>query len=86
MYNPFVKMSDKEYKELKQKFTDLEKRVTEMGKIKPAKEKKTRKPSEYNIFMGKFMADDKKKNPDKDHSVRFKDAAQAWAEKNKEKK
>jgi hypothetical protein len=79
-------MSDTDYKKLEKKFTDLEERVNAMGKIKPAKDKKPRKPSEYNIFMGKFMADDKKKNPDKDHAVRFKDAANAWGEKNKEKK
>jgi hypothetical protein len=78
-------MSD-DYKKLEKKFTDLEERVNAMGKVKPVKDKKPRKPSEYNIFMGKFMADDKKKNPDKEHSVRFKDAAVAWTEKNKEKK
>jgi hypothetical protein len=74
-------MSDAEYKKLEKKFTDLEEKVNAMGKVKPAKDKKPRKPSEYNKFMGKFMADDKKKNPDKDHAVRFKDAAKAWGEK-----
>jgi len=76
-------MSDKNYNELKQKFTDLEKRVSEMGKVKPGKDKKPRKPSEYNIFMGKFMSDDKKKNPDKIHTQRFTDATKAWGERNK---
>lgn len=76
-------MSDSEYKNLRKEVDDIKKQMSELGKIKPAKDKKPRKPSEYNLFMGKFMADDKKKNPDKDHAVRFKDAAKAWAEKNK---
>ena len=69
-------MSDKEYKELKQKFTDLEKRVTEMGKIKPAKDKKTRKPSEYNKFMASYFS--KHKDPKKSHKDLFAEAAKAW--------
>lgn len=77
-------MSDTDYKKLEKKFSELEGKVNAMSKLKPAKDKKPRKPSEYNVFMGKFMAEDKKKNPDKDHAVRFKDAAQAWAEKNKD--
>ena len=76
-------MSEKELKDLKEKFAKLENQVNAMGKVKPAKDKKPRKPSEYNKFMGKFMADDKKKNPDKDHSVRFKDAAKAWSDEKK---
>ena len=66
---------------LTEKFTELEERINGMGKVKPAKDKKPRKPSEYNIFMGKFMADDKKKNPDKVHTQRFIDATKAWGEK-----
>jgi hypothetical protein len=31
--------------------------------------------------MGKFMSDDKKKNPDKLHTQRFTDATKAWGEK-----
>jgi hypothetical protein len=71
-----------EIEKLTEKFTELESRINEMGKVKPVKEKKPRKPSEYNIFMGKFMADDKKKNPDKPHTQRFTDATKAWSEKN----
>ena len=66
---------------LTEKFTELEERINGMGKVKPVKDKKPRKPSEYNIFMGKFMADDKKKNPDKLHTQRFIDATKAWGEK-----
>jgi len=73
-------MSDADYKKLEKKFSSLEERVNALGKLKPAKEKKPRKPSEYNLFMGKFMADDKKKNPDKDHTQRFKDATKAWGD------
>jgi hypothetical protein len=75
-------MVETDIEKLNKKITDLECRVNEMGKSKPVKEKKPRKPSEYNIFMGKFMADDKKKNPDKLHTQRFTDATKAWAEKN----
>ena len=68
---------------LQDKFTKLEEKLNEMGKVKPVKEKKPRKPSEYNIFMGKYMSDDKKKNPDKPHTQRFTDATKAWGEKTK---
>ena len=67
-------------KKLEQRISDLESKLSE-----PTESKKPprppRKPSEYNIFMGKFMADDKKKNPDKVHTQRFIDATKAWGEK-----
>ena len=76
-------MVKSEFQVLEDKFTKLEEKVNEMGKVKPVKEKKPRKPSEYNIFMGKYMSDDKKKNPDKPHTQRFTDATKAWGEKTK---
>jgi len=72
-------------KDLESRVSELETQLASFGKIKPAKEKKPRKPSEYNIFMGKFMSDDKKKNPDKPHTQRFTDATKAWGENKKEK-
>jgi len=76
-------MVKSELEKLQDQFTSLEERVNAMGKVKtdkekPVKDKKPRKPSEYNIFMKKFLTDDKKKNPDKSHSERFTEGAKAW--------
>ena len=69
-----------EFTELSEKFTELEKRVNEMGKVKPVKEKKPREKSEYNIFMKKFIEDEKKKDSTKSHQDLFKAGAKAWSE------
>ena len=76
-----VKSDKSDFELLEQKFTNLEQKVNAMGKVKPVKDKKPRKPSEYNIFMKKFLMDDKKKNPDRIHSERFAEGAKAWKEK-----
>jgi hypothetical protein len=45
-----------------------------MGKHQ--KEKKPRKPSEYNIFVKDYIS--KHKDPKKDHKELFADAVKAW--------
>ena len=65
-------MSESELiKKLDQRITDLE---SKMGK--PQKEKKPRKPSEYNIFVKDYLS--KNKDPKKDHKELFADAVKAW--------
>ena len=78
-----VKTEFEKFTDLEQKFTNLEQKVNAMGKVKPVKDKKPRKPSEYNIFMKKFLTDDKKKNPDRTHAERFTEGAKAWGLKEK---
>jgi len=70
---------------LTEKFTDLEKKVNEMGKSKPVKDKKPREQSEYNIFMKKFIETEKKKDSTKSHQDLFKEGAKAWSLKKAEK-
>jgi RNA processing factor Prp31 len=64
---------------------DLEKRIEKLenGSSKPTKEKKPRKPSEYNDFVGKFIPKYKKDNPDVSHKNAFAEAVKAWNLKNK---
>jgi len=62
----------------------LEERVaaleTKFGKSseKPEKEKKPRKASEYNIFMGKFIPEYKKDHPKASHQDAFAAGAKEW--------
>ena len=72
-----------EIETLSEKFTELEKRVNEMGKVKPVKEKKPREQSQYNIFMKKYIEDEKKKDSTKSHQDLFKAGAKAWSESKK---
>ena len=65
-------MADTEYKKLEQRIKDLE---SKMGSSK--KERKPRKPSEYNEFMKTYMA--KHKDPKKTHADLFSEAAKAWS-------
>ena len=65
-------MSESELiKKLDQRISELE---TKMGK--PKKEKKPRKPSEYNMFVKNYIS--KNKDPKKDHKEIFADAVKAW--------
>ena len=50
---------------------------------KEKKEKKPRAPSEYNIFLKKFIEDAKKKDPTKEYKVLFKEAAESWTKSKK---
>jgi hypothetical protein len=59
--------------------SELTKRVdlleSKLGNSVP-KVKRTRKPSEYNIFMGKYL--EKNKDPKKTHKELFGEAVAAW--------
>tara|TARA_B110001450_G_scaffold1732_1_gene1989 strand:+ start:7953 stop:8171 length:219 start_codon:yes stop_codon:yes gene_type:complete len=58
----------------------LEKEIKElkMGKSVEKKEKKTRAPSAYNIFMKAELANVKATHPDMSHKERFKLAASRY--------
>ena len=62
----------------------LTKRIEELeakfGASAP-KPKRTRKPSEYNVFMGKYL--EKNKDPNKTHKQLFAEAVEAWNNKQK---
>ena len=70
-------MSDETIKKLEKRLTDLESKIGE----KPKAERKPRKPSEYNKFMGEYMA--KNKSDKKPHKELFMEATKAWGEKKK---
>ena len=59
----------------------LEERVTELESKSgvPKKERKPRKPSEYNDFMKDYFA--KNKDSKKSHKELFGEAAKAWSSK-----
>jgi hypothetical protein len=66
-------MADNELiKKLDRRISDLE---MQMGK--PKKEKKIRKPSEFNIHMKKYLATHK--DPSKTHKELFLEATKAWS-------
>jgi hypothetical protein len=64
---------------------DLEKRLAELEKKvntpSEKKEKKTRKPSEYNKFVQDYISSERKKNSTKSHRELFAEAAKAWTSK-----
>jgi len=64
-------------KHFEKRITDLE---SKMGN-NPKKERKPRKPSEYNTFMSEYIA--KNKDPKKKHSELFTEGAKAWSLKKK---
>ena len=68
-------MSD--YEKFNKRLTELEDKI----KIKPVKEKKPRKPSEYNIFMKNYFAKNPKDSK-KTHRELFTEAAKAWGVRN----
>jgi hypothetical protein len=69
-------MSDTELiKKLDQRISDLETKIN--TKEKPAKPPRApREPSEYNKFMGEYIA--KNKSDKKSHKELFADAVKAW--------
>jgi hypothetical protein len=62
-------------KKLEQRVSDLESKTNGV----PQKERKPRKPSEYNEFMKDYFA--KNKDPKKTHKELFGEAAKAWSSK-----
>ena len=69
-------MSD--YEKFNKRLTELEDKFAQKTS-KPVKEKKPRKPSEYNIFMKNYFV--KNKDPKKTHRELFTEAAKAWSNK-----
>ena len=69
-------MSD--YEKFNKRLKELEDKIN----IKPVKEKKPRKPSEYNIFMKNYFAKNSKDSK-KTHRELFTEAAKAWGENKK---
>ena len=65
-------MSEESLKKLEQRISDLEAKSS-----KPQKPPKpSRKPSEYNKFMGEYIS--KHKDPKKPHKELFAEAVKAW--------
>lgn len=71
-------MSD-DYKNLEKRLADLEQKINNTSSAVPAKEKKPRKPSEYNKFMSEHLAELRKKHPNKSHKELFTEAANSWS-------
>jgi len=70
-------MSDETIKKLEKRLTDLESKFGESSKAP----RKPRKPSEYNKFMGEYMA--KNKSDKKTHRELFLEATKAWGNEKK---
>jgi hypothetical protein len=66
--------------------SELDKRLTELeSKVNnPPKPKRTRPKSEYNIFMAKYLEENK--NSKKSHKEKFIEGAEAWKKQSKNKK
>ena len=73
-------MSD--YEKFNKRLTELEDKINSVKVDKPVKEKKPRKPSEYNIFMKNYFAKNSKDSK-KTHRELFTEAAKAWGENKK---
>jgi len=69
-----------DYKSLDKRIKALEDRS---GDSKSSKEKKTRPPSEYNIFMKKYITGEKEKGSKKSHAEIFSAGAKAWTQQKK---
>ena len=67
-------MSDDIIKKFEQRLSDLESKVKGSKPGKP--DKAPRKPSEYNIFMGKYIKDNK--SDKKPHKELFAEAVKEW--------
>ena len=63
-------------KKLEQRVSDLE---CKTNAVVPKKERKPRKPSEYNEFIKDYFA--KNKDPKKTHKELFGEAAKVWSSK-----
>jgi len=77
---PTNKVSREEYDALAKKVKKLE------SQVRGNKPKVKRKPSEFNKFVAKKIAEIKKANPDQDHKVTFSQSIKAWNDKKKESK
>lgn len=78
-------MTDKKIEELEQRLKALEESMDDKKeKTVVKKEKKTRKPSAYNEFIGKTIKELKSKNEKLTHKEAFSEAVKEW-NKNKKK-
>tara|TARA_B100000787_G_scaffold148034_1_gene119335 strand:- start:10341 stop:10595 length:255 start_codon:yes stop_codon:yes gene_type:complete len=75
--------SDARIKALEKEVAELKTSISSFGNTKNRKSKRAdgpKKPSDYNLFLKKFMIDEKTKLGDKyDHKVAFGSAAKAWS-------
>ena len=69
--------------QLEKRVSELEKKLNEKA-VK--KERKPREKSEYNLFVKKYISDQKKKNSTKTHQELFKEAAGEWSSSKKSEK
>jgi len=77
-------MEDSRLDKLEKELAELKSRLCDEPKKKSSKEKKDRKPSAYNDFMKKYIAEQKTELGDKyDHKAVFKSAAEAWSQQKK---
>lgn len=81
--NERLQILENEIKELKNKKEKSEEKSVEK---KEKKEKKPRQKTEYNMFMGEFIAEQKEKlGSSFNHKEAFTNGAKAWGLKKKEK-
>jgi len=71
-------MSDETIKKLEQRVAELESKI---GNKKEKAPRAPRKPSEYNTFMGEYIA--KNKSDKKSHKELFAEAVKEWNAKKK---
>jgi len=69
--------SKAQIKELTKRLGEVEKRLEKAQFGKKKREGPPRKPSEYNIFVKKFLAANK--DPNKSHAELFKEASAKWS-------
>jgi len=69
-------MSDADFQKLDKRLKAVEEKLSNNGNN--VKEKIPRKSSEYNLFMGKYISDQKASGSTKSHKDLFADGAKAW--------
>lgn len=76
-----LKNIEKRLATLEESFAKLSKQIDKKN-LKPTKEKSSRPPSEYNVFIKKKYEEIKKENPDIQHKEIFAMCIAAWNERN----
>ena len=71
-------MSDAEFQKLDKRLKAVEEKLINNTGSGLKKEKIPRKSSEYNLFMGKYISDQKASGSTKSHKDLFSDGAKAW--------
>jgi hypothetical protein len=77
-------MADSDYQKLEKRLKAVEAQLSNSGEAKKPKE--PRKSSEYNLFMGKYISEQKKSGSTKSHKDLFADGAKAWKDHKESKK